>query len=413
MAPEELAPRHQPMEVAQSPQSEESAPRHQPINLALRLLPMGLVTSLAVLWAVSPAVEVEVEGSGVLLQPDSRVGIYARSAGQVQKLFQAVGAPIGQGDLVASLDRIDQAAPGGGLVPRNPDALRRQGEAIGKQKAAIRAQIANYTTTNQPVARQLQALESLRQQEVIPRYSPLWVGAQDLYLRNQSQIKALEAQLAVLDASQAELDGQRLSQEVLAPRSGRLLSLSVAPGQAVAPGQRIGTIGPAAQRADRPRSAVGLFSDADAARLKPGDEIKLDPLLQSRDRYGGTTQRYGSVIGRIVNISPSNADLAEVSRVVGDPELATSLMARSRQAALGEGGDPMATAADKLIAPVVLVTVALEGAASTSGLRWSSGLGPDLLLENGTPAKLKVVVERRSPVSYLMPFLRWLGGAQR
>ena len=392
---------------------EELAPRHQPINLALRLLPMGLVTSLAVLWAVSPSVEVEVEGSGVLLQPDSRVGIYARSAGQVQKLFQLVGAPIAQGDLVASLDRIDQAAPGGGLVPSNPDALRRQGEAIGKQKAAIRAQIANYTTTNQPVAKQLQALESLRQQEVIPRYSPLWVGAQDLYLRNQSQIKALEAQLAVLDASQAELDGQRLSQEVLAPRSGRLLSLSVAPGQAVAPGQRIGTIGPAAQRADRPRSAVGLFSDADAARLKPGDEIKLDPLLQSRDRYGGTTQRYGSVIGRIVNISPSNADLAEVSRVVGDPELATSLMARSRQAALGEGGDPMATAADKLIAPVVLVTVALEGAASASGLRWSSGLGPDLRLENGTPAKLKVVVERHSPVSYLMPFLRWLGGAQR
>ena len=392
---------------------EELAPRHQPINLALRLLPMGLVTSLAVLWAVSLSVEVEVEGSGVLLQPDSRVGIYARSAGQVQKLFQLVGAPIAQGDLVASLDRIDQAAPGGGLVPSNPDALRRQGQAIGKQKAAIRAQIANYTTTNQPVARQLQALENLRQQEVIPRYSPLWVGAQDLYLRNQSQIKALEAQLAVLDASQAELDGQRLSQEVLAPRSGRLLSLSVAPGQAVAPGQRIGTIGPAAQRADRPRSAVGLFSDADAARLKPGDEIKLDPLLQSRDRYGGTTQRYGSVIGRIVNISPSNADLAEVSRVVGDPELATSLMARSRQAALGEGGDPMATAADKLIAPVVLVSVALEGAATASGLRWSSGLGPDLRLENGTPAKLKVVVERRSPVSYLMPFLRWLGGAQR
>ena len=374
---------------------------------------MGLVTSLAVLWAVSPSVEVEVEGSGVLLQPDSRVGIYARSAGQVQKLFREVGAPIAQGDLVASLDRIDQAAPGGGLVPSNPDALRRQGQAIGKQKAAIRAQIANLTTTNQPVARQLQALESLRQQEVIPRYSPLWVGAQDLYLRNQSQIKALEGQLAVLDVSQAELDGQRLSQEVLAPRSGRLLSLSVAPGQAVAPGQRIGTIGPAAQRADRPRSAVGLFSDADAARLKPGDEIKLDPLLQSRDRYGGTTQRYGSVIGRIVNISPSNADLAEVSRVVGDPELATSLMARSRQAALGEGGDPMATAADKLIAPVVLVTVALEGAATASGLRWSSGLGPDLRLENGTPAKLKVVVERRSPVSYLMPFLRWLGGAQR
>jgi HlyD family secretion protein len=401
------------MDSAQHPSPTESAQRPQSLEAALRLLPMGLVTSLAVIWAVSPAVEVEVEGSGVLLQPGSRVGIYARSAGQVQKLFRAVGAPISKGELVASLDRIDQAAPGGGLVPGNPDALRRQGEAIRQQKAAIRAQIGNLIATNRPVAQQLQALESLRRQEVIPLYSPLWVGAQDLYLRNQSQIKALEGQLAVLDASQAELEGQRLSQEVLAPRSGLLLSLSVAPGQAVAPGQRIGTIGPAAHQADRPRSAVGLFSDADASRLKTGAEIKLDPVLQTRDRYGGTPQRYGSVIGRIVNISPSNADLAEVSRVVGDPELASSLMARSRQAALGEGGDPMATAADKLSAPVVLVTVALEGAATPSGLRWSGGQGPDLRLENGTPAKFKVAVERRSPVSYVLPFLRWLGGAQR
>ena len=384
-----------------------------PVDLAPRLLPMGLVTSFAVFWALSPGVDVEVEGSGVLLQPDSRVGVYARSAGQVQKLFHAVGDPIGKGAVVASLDRIDQAAPGGGLVLGNPDALQRQGEALARQQAAIRAQMNAINRTNQPVAKQLQALEALRQDDVIPRYSPLWVGAQDLYLRNQAQIKALEGQLAQLDVSRAELDGQRLSQEVLAPRAGTLLSLSVAPGQAVLPGQRIGTIGAGPNQASRPRTAVGLFSDADAARLKPGDEIKLDPVLQTRDRYGGTTQRYGSVLGRIQAISPANADLAEVSRVVGDPELASSLMARSRQAALGEGGDPLSTAADKVSAPVVLITVALDDATTPSGLRWSGGRGPDLRLENGTPAKLKASLERRSVVSFVLPFLRWLGGAQR
>jgi multidrug efflux pump subunit AcrA (membrane-fusion protein) len=384
-----------------------------PVDLAPRLLPMGLVTSVAVIWAVSPGVDVEAEGSGVLLQPDTRVGIYARSAGQVQKLFHAVGDPMAEGAVVASLDRIDQAAPGGGLVLGNPDALQRQGEALARQQAAIRAQMSAISRTNQPVAKQLQALETLRQDEVIPRYSPLWVGAQDLYLRNQAQIKALEGQLAQLDVSRAELDGQRLSQEVRAPRAGTLLSLSVAPGQAVLPGQRIGTIGVGPNQANRPRTAVGLFSDADAARLKPGDEIKLDPVLQTRDRYGGTTQRYGSVLGRIQTISPANADLAEVSRVVGDPELASSLMARSRQAAFGEGGDPLSTAADKVSAPVVLVTVALDAARTPSGLRWSSGRGPDLRLENGTPAKLKASLERRSVVSFVLPFLRWLGGAQR
>ena len=48
-----------------------------------------------------------------------------------------------------------------------------------------------------------------------------------------------------------------------------------------------------------------------------------------------------------------------------------------------------------------------------SSLRWSGGSGPNLQLENGTPAKSEVVVERRSPVSFLLPFLRWLGGTER
>jgi hypothetical protein len=63
---------------------------------------------------------------------------------------------------------------------------------------------------------------------------------------------------------------------------------------------------------------------------------------------------------------------------------------------------------------VRIVTVSLERADTPSGLRWSGGgSGPNLSLENGTPAKSEVVVERRSPVSFVLPFLRWLGGTER
>ena len=383
------------------------------VNRALSLLPMTVVSVVSAAWALSPGVPVKVEGSAVLLQPDSRVGFYARSAGQVQALPRRVGDAVVQGELLASLNRVDQSAAGAGAVGPNPAALVRQGQAIDRQQEAIRAQIATLRTTNQPVQKQLQALETLRRDEVIPRYSPLWVGAQDLYLRNQSQIKVLEGQLAQLDANRAELEGQEDGQAVLAPRSGRLLSLAVSPGQAVLPGQRLGTLGPGPQQTTRPRLATALFSDADAVRLRLGEPIQLDPLLQTRDRYGGTAERYGSLEGRIVAISPAIADLAEVSRVVGDPELAQSLIARSRQAAFGEGGDPLATAADKITSPVQLVTVELIAANTPTGLRWSSGRGPDLALENGTPARAKVEVERRALVSFVLPFLRWLGGAER
>jgi multidrug efflux pump subunit AcrA (membrane-fusion protein) len=379
----------------------------------LQLLPISLVSGLTAIWAFSPTVAVRVEGSAVLLQPDSRVGFYARSAGQVQELHRRVGDPVRQGERLASLSRSDQAAADGGAVGPNPDALVLQMRALVDQQRAIRSQIANLQTADAPVRQQLAALERLRQQEIIPRYSPLWVGAQDLHLRNLNQIRALEAQLAQLDASRAGLMGQRDSQDVLAPRSGRLLSLAVSPGQAVLPGQRLGMIGDGPLQNGSPRQATVLFSDADAVRLRPGNEILLDPALQSRDRYGGTAERYGSLVGRITAISPANADLAEVTRVVGDGALAQSLMQRSRQAALGEGGDPMELAGERLGAPVQLVTVALEPGDTPSGLRWTGGPGPDVPLMNGTPARAKVDVERRAPVSFVLPFLRWLGGAER
>lgn len=381
-----------------------------------QLVPMAVVSAACSAWALAPSVPVKVEGSAVLLAPESRVGVYARSAGQVQELVRRIGDRVKQGDLLMSINRIDQqAAGGGGIGPAN-NALLDQIKAVERQRQTIESRIGTLRTANQPVGLQLKALENLRRDEVIPRYSPLWVGAQDLYLRNENAIKELQAQLAQLDATQAALQAQRNSQSVLAPRDGMLLGLSVDPGQAVIPGQRLASVGvgPEPNSGDQERTAIALFSDADVARLKPGMPIQLDLQLQTRDRYGGSAQRYGLVEGRIASIAPASADLAEVARAVGDSDLAGSLIARSRQAAFGEGGDPLATLPDKATAPVRIVTVTLERAATPSGLRWSGGgSGPNLQLENGTPAKSEVVVERRRPVSFLLPFLRWLGGTER
>ena len=381
-----------------------------------QLLPITAVSALCAAWALAPSVSVKVEGSAVLLPPESRVGIYARSPGQVQELHRQVGDQVRKGELLLSINRIDQQAAGGGtVVGPGSNALLDQIAALDRQKDTIQSRIGTLRVANQPVGQQLQALENLRRDEVIPQYSPLWVGAQDLYLRNESLIKELQAQLAQLDATKAELQAQRESQSVLAPRDGMLLGLGVNPGQAVIPGQRLGTVGlgPEPRAGSRERTAIALFSDGDIARLRTGMPIQLDLQLQTRDRYGGSSQRYGLVEGRIVEISPATADLAEVSRAVGDLTLATSLIARSRQAAFGEGGDPLAVLPDKATSPVRLVTVELETANTPSGLRWSASRGPNISLENGTPAKAEVQVERRRPVSFVLPFLRWLGGTER
>ncbi len=373
-----------------------------------RLIPMALVSGLTLAWAISPGVPVRVKGAAVLLEPGSREGIYARSPGQIQQLRVAAGTPVNAGAVVATINRIDQAAPGGGRIGANPQALARQEQAIARQKQALRSQIATLRTTNEPVLAQLKALEALRKEEVIPRYSPLWVGAQNLYLSNQSTIRGLEGQLAQLDANQAEVEAQEASQQVLAPRRGTLLSWAVTPGEAVVPGQRIASLGSPDGKASR--TAIAVFTEADASRLRRGMEIELAPQFQSRNDYGGSAARYGRLAGRITALSPTSLSLPALTSVVGDAEMAASLVARSREEGFGSGGDPLATVGDKVTAPVVLAQVELEQAPTPSGLRWTRGEGPSFELSSGTPAGADVEVERRPLVSFLAPFLRWIGG---
>jgi hypothetical protein len=101
-----------------------------------------------------------------------------------------------------------------------------------------------------------------------------------------------------------------------------------------------------------------------------------------------------------------------LTRVVGDTDVAMNLAARTRQEAFGEGGDPLSTMGDKVTSPMVLALVDLERAPTPSGLRWSGGKGPNLELENGTPALARVDLERRPLLSFVMPFLRWIGGTE-
>lgn len=403
-----------------------------------RLLPLAVVTSLTALWAVRPAIPVKVRGSGLLMAPESRRAFFARGPGQVQDIKVEVGSEVGQGQLLLTLSRVGQEASGGGAVNPDPRVIEAQLRALEQQMAGLRSQRQAFnvqdealltrrgelSTTNKPVRQQLKALEELRKDDVIARYSPLWVGAQDLFLRNKADISSIDGQRAQLRAQMAELDAraadlrsqraaldaQRLAQDVFSPAAGRILDLAVEPGQAVLPGQRLGSLA-VAGKGDR-RMAVVLFTTADATRLRPGEELELDPKVLSRDSYGGAEQRWGTLRGTLLRLSPASVDLEDVAAQVGGKDEAANLMARARQQSFGEGGDLTSQLPDRAGAPVVLGVVRLEAAATPSGLAWSRGTGPERALPPRTPLEVSVEVERRSLLSYLLPFGRWLAGAR-
>ncbi|MFN9531826.1 MAG: hypothetical protein ACK575_10355 [Cyanobacteriota bacterium] len=403
-----------------------------------RLLPVMVVAGLTLFWASTPSIPVKVRGSGLLTAPESRRTFFARGPGQVQDIKVRVGSEVEQGELLLTLSRVGQAAAGGGATSPDPRVIQAQLRAIDEQMAGLRSQRQavdvqdaalltrrnELTITNKPVKQQLDALEGLRKDDVIARYSPLWVGAQDLYLRNRadiatidgqraqlkSQVAALEARAAELRSQRAALDAEELSQDVFSPSAGRILDLAVEPGQAVLPGQRLGSLALAGEQ-DR-RLALVVFTSADATRLALGEELELDPKLMSRDSYGGSEQRWGTMRGTLVRLSPASVDLEDVAAQVGGKEEAANLMARARQQSFGDGGDLTAQLPDRAGAPVVLGVVRLETAATPSGLAWSRGVGPQRPLPPRTPLEVSAEVERRSLLNYVAPFGRWLAGSR-
>jgi HlyD family secretion protein len=410
-----------------------------PLSRLYKATPVLLVAGLTLIWASRPTIPVVVRGMGVMAPPGDRRGIYARGPGEVQQLEVRVGDQVRSGQRLLTLSQVGQSAPGGSGGPATSPQLRQarlaaldqqvlvlqaQTRSLAAQRQALAQRRQQIITTNQPVGQQLKALEQLRRDDVVARYSPLWVGAQDLWLRNRADLSALDARQAELIAQQAAVEGQRaelraqraalasesVAQEVFSPVAGRVQDLTVLPGQPVLPGQKLGSIGLSGRHGER--LAIVLFTAADATRLQVGDDVRLNPQLLSRDSFGSAEQRYGLVPGRLISLSSDSVEVADVATEVGSQEEAANLMASARQRSFGDGGDLTSQLPGRTGAPLVLAVVQLEAAPTPSGLAWSLGPGPGRPLPQRTPAEVEAEVETRAPLSYLLPFWRWMSGSR-
>jgi HlyD family secretion protein len=112
-------------------------------------------------------------------------------------------------------------------------------------------------------------------------------------------------------------------------------------------------------------------------------KVQVTPDTVKRERFGG-------IVGKVRAVSPLPITKDGVSAVIGNQEATERLLSES---------------------PCIEVTVALEPDQFTfSGLRWTSSRGPQVKISPGTTAMNRVTVEERAPVTYLLPFLRYLSG---
>ena len=152
-------------------------------------------------------------------------------------------------------------------------------------------------------------------------------------------------------------------------------------GQALTPGTRIGTI--AAQTSTSKLVGITFFPDSDGKKLQPGMKVEITPTTVKRERFGG-------IVGTVSEVSSFPVTKEGVNRLVGNPEVTQALMAKG---------------------PQIQVFVALQPDSSTfSKFKWTSSKGPQLKVSSGTSTTVRVTVEERAPITFVLPILRsWSG----
>ena len=401
----------------------------------LALATCGALAVVALLWGIFGRLPTTVMGRGVLIHPRQVVDVQAPAAGRLATLAVREGDAIRVGDVLGTLEQME-------IQRQLQEARAREHELLAQDRAKSTLQSQQTTLQTQQTAMEAQTialqrhdvrkrlgdaqarapilqkrLENRQRLEalgLVPRLSDERLQAQQVYLENQDTIAALQAELKQLDSKLKHLESQSKRQaledleasttrknqlqelqsriallgvqlaresKIISRYNGRILELTVHVGQVMQTGHRLGSI--AVEEPAGRLVGVSYFPIKAGKKIQPGMTIYVAPDTVPRERFG-------SLLGTVTAVSPFPVTKEGIARVVGNAEVV---------AALAEQG------------PVIEVVAALtQNPATASGYAWSSSAGSGVQITPGTTTTGRVVLERRAPMTYLLPILREASG---
>ena len=418
----------------------------------LPLCTLGLLIIAIVVWSIFGEIPVYIEGRGILIRPRGIVELSAPGSGYLEELAIAVGAEVERGDLLARIARPDLEKrlelqtdkrleltalrqtveilriEAGGLAGHEVDghvnavralaasikdkeiqALEEERVQLGEELTEVRqlreARAKRHATHTQLEADGLISEQQLLEDEElwldsIARVSRLEAQARGMRTREleieeryldrlrriadfKLEMQDYEQQIAEVDREIARIEVSLVEEaQILAEHSGRILELNVFPGQYVGPGMRLGAM--ELRRASAPLEGLLYFTVRQGKRLRMDahPRVLITPDTVERQRFGGLE-------GTVRRISRFPVSQAEVEAQVGNREVAEALVKDGYR---------------------VQVLADLTPGERPGQYRWSSDKDPDIELSAGTTTTARIAVERRPPITFVLPFLKKMMG---
>jgi HlyD family secretion protein len=195
---------------------------------------------------------------------------------------------------------------------------------------------------------------------------------QDTTIRN-NQIQEVRREIAKLESQLQN------NSEIISQHTGRILELAVIPGQVITTGTRLGTID--TEDLSKKLVSVAYFPVGDGKKIQSGMTIQMTPQTVKRERFGG-------IVGRVSGISQFPISKEAAAAEIGNADVVASLVPQKQEGAIQ-----------------VFANLELD-VANPSGYKWSSSKGPETTISAGTTTSVRVKVEERTPIAFVLPILR-------
>jgi HlyD family secretion protein len=379
----------------------------------IALVAVFVLMIVALVWGYAGSLPSTVSGQGVIVRTGGVLNVVAGGSGVISGLKVKPGDKIKAGQVVATIAqptilekrrgaeemlqqarrekermhalRVQEAQLSLATVQRKranaESAVKHLQDqaALAKQDVSANEQLfAAGIVINQKVIEARQKQTALEDQIAVVRAQIQDLDAEEFASRSRIAQADAEKQLAIQDVERnlREVDKQlELAGNVVSPYGGEVLEVKVLSGATISLADPVLSIQPDVQDLE----ALVYLPAAQAKDVHAGMNVKISPSSVKPEEFG-------FVRGRVVYVSDFPDTPAELMRNFQNEILVRVLAADG---------------------PVTEVRVEMEkDPHTTSGYRWSSVKGPNMLLSSGTLCTAEVITNWQKPITLVFPALR-------
>jgi HlyD family secretion protein len=341
------------------------------------LTAVGALIVAAIVWSLVFDMSVRVDGQGILLRGENVQAVeIAGTGGTVQSIDVKKGEVVKPGQVVAKLSLPDienQLATARAQLQEMSAQESAAGSDMAQIRGGLRAQLGRLQEQRrlkaQMVAKGLATGSSLLQidQQISNIQSSLLqsqIGSGDRGIRvgdKKLEVQQLEAKLA----------NDTL---VKAAAAGRVVAVLAGPGDQVRPGDRLMTL----ESETAPIRFIAFVALTEGKKLQNGMDAHISPSNVKAEEFG-------FILGKVDTVSEFAATPEELQRTLNNDQLAKQFAENS---------------------PFQVSVEPIKDEKTPSGFKWTSSQGPPIQIGSGTFCTMQVIVERRKPISYVIPTIK-------